>query len=205
MCRCKVQGAHVRSDVPPPHRPRFSTRRNLQRCEIKRLILHVSVRLARKPVQSTRHARHKVNMQKTGGRKNSNLTLIRPLRWASRVTSCRSHCCNTKLASDINSQFVVCIGVLNMKRTYQLKLSANHPKNKAAKGNYLEVVLREGLSEADINSIIQALSTISSFFGAQLEKGGGGGGGQQLRQKKLFTPLPLSPSVGSETHIGRLL
>lgn len=45
------------------------------------------------------------------------------------------------------------------------------------KEGYLEVTVREGTSEVKVTEIVQALATISSFFGAKFEKGGGGGGG----------------------------
>lgn len=50
------------------------------------------------------------------------------------------------------------------------------PKEKDKEG-YLEVTVREGTPEVKVTEIVQALATISSFFGAGFDKGGGGGGG----------------------------
>jgi hypothetical protein len=43
--------------------------------------------------------------------------------------------------------------------------------------HYLAVRVRDGASQADVTAIVQALATISSFFGVRLDSGGGGSGG----------------------------
>jgi hypothetical protein len=45
---------------------------------------------------------------------------------------------------------------------------------------WLEVTVQERASEADVERVIQALSVISSFFGASLEREGSGGGGLSM-------------------------
>lgn len=52
--------------------------------------------------------------------------------------------------------------------------------SKSRTEDYLEVKVRGNTSVTDVAEIIQALATISSFFGARLDLGGGGSGGSPL-------------------------
>lgn len=89
---------------------------------------------------------------------------------------------------------------------FSVWLGKNRLKKRPPKDSYLEVVVREGVSEVDVNSVIQALSTISSFFGARIVVGSGGGGGGRMQKKRRSHQFSLPPSsVVSEKHIGKLL
>ncbi len=59
--------------------------------------------------------------------------------------------------------------------------------NAAEDKQYLEVAIREGTPQADVTVIINALSTISNFFGATLIIDNGGNGSSQ----KVFLPQNL--------------
>lgn len=48
--------------------------------------------------------------------------------------------------------------------------------------DHLEVTVREGTSQTDVDAIVQALATISSFFGVKLVKGGGSSGGSPFQR-----------------------
>lgn len=86
---------------------------------------------------------------------------------------------------------------------------------------YLEVKVREDASPADLTNIVQALATISNFFGARLDNGGSGSGGSGLVRdnrtlnlkfglpgavdRALDSPehiVPPGPSIGSDSRIG---
>lgn len=78
---------------------------------------------------------------------------------------------------------------------------------KGSEEGYLEVTVREGTSEANVAQIIQALATISNFFGVRLDKGGGGGGGGSSimrmsllkgisqKSRSRIVPTPPKPSI----------
>ncbi len=54
--------------------------------------------------------------------------------------------------------------------------------------DYLEVRVRDDASAAELDAVIQALATISAFFGARLDKGdGGSGGGGKQKARPKFT------------------
>lgn len=69
---------------------------------------------------------------------------------------------------------------------------------------YLEVKVCEGASERDVAAIVQALATISSFFGVRLDQGGGGSGGKPLDRIQQKDVILRPPHSGPESRIGGL-
>jgi hypothetical protein len=58
---------------------------------------------------------------------------------------------------------------------------------------YLEVRVQENASKAEVDDIVEALATISIFFGVRLEGNGGGSGGNPIREARSNVEKQPSP------------
>lgn len=82
---------------------------------------------------------------------------------------------------------------------------------------HLEIKVRDDTPEADVTKIVNALATLSNFFGVKLTMGGGGSGGKPVKRAisigsppkeayfKVIRPeikIPHIPTPTLDIHVG---